>query len=384
MKIKLAIVSVFILSLAVILLQCRNKTGKRLKHDFTASDEFKKLSRSEQVEKCGSCHKEIYENEMAGPHANAYKNLQAHIAFIESDAYDYATYKKIVSTAKEACIGCHASKNMYESIFTMGDNDYEMTTTFFGKKRKPRMRDEASRMTGIDCITCHFDGEAVITGTNFESSDTGNCPGYCNPVASPFFSSIANCAPCHMGQFKGTRDFNEQNKVNLTCASCHEEKNPSGKYTHYTYWAHNPPNKLLPDYLNLFTGIRGEYLADKNVVKIIWKNNLTPHEASHCTELAAIITILDDSLAVAKDTIRLNRKTVHVENMSKSIDVKEFPGTAGLEFKGLGDSIVKFISLPLLSGKQPMYKLSLLGIKKEQYWLSDSIHTKYYQKIITL
>lgn len=384
MKLQTAItVFVFILS-AMLLTYCKSKTPKRNGHDFAASAEFKKLSREEQIKKCGSCHQAIYDNEMIGPHANSYKNLKAHMDFIMSDSYDYATYKNLIQEGKEACYGCHASKNLYESLFDWGETDYEMKKTLLGKRKKPRPRDEMLWSTGIDCITCHFDGEGVVTGKDFVSTNTRDCPDYCSPFASSFFSSNANCAPCHIGQFKDTEDFNKANRAAFTCATCHEEKDAKGKYTHYTYWAHTPKNKPLPDYLNLFTGIRATHVAEKNAVKIVWKNGLTPHQASHCTELAAFLVVTKDSIDVYRDTIRLNRKIEHVKNMAKKVNVTEFPGAEGLEFAGFNDSIVKMIPLPSSYAGASGFQISVVGIKKEQYWLSDSIHTRYFEKTMTV
>src|SRR5947209_4726229 len=63
-------------------------------HGFLQTDEFKNLTRDKQVKKCGTCHKQEYENEMNGPHANAYKNLLAHLAFVNGDKYNCDFYTK--------------------------------------------------------------------------------------------------------------------------------------------------------------------------------------------------------------------------------------------------------------------------------------------------
>ena len=54
-------------------------------HPMLTLAEFNQLSRIEQVKMCGSCHPKQYESEMKGPHANAYKMLEAHFNYIGSE-----------------------------------------------------------------------------------------------------------------------------------------------------------------------------------------------------------------------------------------------------------------------------------------------------------
>ena len=106
-----------------------------------------------------------------------------------------------------------------------------------------------------------------------------------------------------------------------------------------------------------------------------------PHRSSACTELVALIEIKDGEKTIKRDTMRLNRRTKHLDDMAHKIAVKDFPGTTGYEFKTLNDSVVKLLPVPAKRGN---YSISITGIKKEQYWLSDSINTVYYKKSTAL
>jgi hypothetical protein len=375
MKAKTAAFSIICAIALLIFSQCKWGNAEKKQHDFAQLQEFKKLNRVDQVKKCGSCHKAEYDNEMKGPHAHAHTNLEAHINFINGAKYDYADYKTFVNNNNDLCYTCHTSKNIYEGVFAMAGNDFGMNPN-----GKMEMRNTTERTTGIDCITCHFDGERVVTDGEFKPAEnTTNCPSYCSPIASKFFGTNANCQPCHMEQFDDVSALNTSSQAHLTCGGCHDEKNAQGKYTHYTYWAHNPTDKTEPENLDLFNGLSASYLPGDKAVKIVWQNKYMPHRSSACTELVALIEIKDGDKTIKRDTMRLNRRTKHLDDISHKMVFKDFPGITGYEFKTLGDSLVKIIVAPAPS-KHSNYSISVTGIKKEQYWLNDSINTVYYKK----
>ena len=246
---------------------------------------------------------------------------------------------------------------------------------------RTKKRPEIDATTGIDCITCHFDGNRVVTGKDFKllTKEEENCPVYCKPVASGFFSSNKNCQPCHVEQYEGVEEFNQANKGVVTCRSCHEEKNAQGKYTHYTYWAHDAKGKTEPENLNLFNGISVSYQADKNAVKVTWSNKYMPHKISECTEMVAFVEVKDGNKVLANDTLRSNRRVRYMEEGKHTT----FDGKTGYEFKGLNDELDKIIMLPKSSGAKN-YTVSVKGIKKEQFWISDSISTLHFSKTFKL
>lgn len=364
-----------------------NRAREEWQHNFIETEDFKMLSRTDQVKKCGSCHQEIYENELKGPHANAFINLQNHMAFVNSDSYDCKEYCNYLNAKKAQCIDCHTGANLYETVFkgcsTEADFKRKIVTYILPESRK----DTLGLITGVDCMTCHFDGKQVITMPGKLMSKSDSCPSFCSPTSRPLFASNYNCYTCHIEQVvvleKYSKAHPDYNKT--TCSSCHSERKENGRFTHYTYWAHNSDDRSLPDRLNLFLGINAHYSKAQNAIKIIWKNSLLPHPVSICTELVTAIQVTDGGVIIASDTIRLNRKENHLSQIKPFFDIagKEVPGVFGGRFNTLNDSIIKMIKLPgHLNFKN--LTVNVKGFKKEQYWLNDSINTPYLNKAFQL
>lgn len=353
------------------------------KHPVNERNGFKKLTRQQQNEKCGSCHKEIYENEKNGPHANAYKMLSSHFDFIESPAYDFDGYRHFLEFNKKDCESCHAAQNLYEDVFkSFDDTSYSHIDFYKPHAMFVSLRSIEERSTGVDCMTCHYNGQRVVTSADFKPSNTGECPTFCRPVASKLFSSNLNCYPCHAEQVGDLEKLGSVSGTSKTCASCHSETNTAGKYTHYTYWAHNPEDKKLPERLNIFNDIRASRNTKTGCIEFFWLNNSLPHITSVCTELVAFVAVKYGGAVVAKDTIRLNRKTQHERELAQFVP-SGFPGIYGKEFKGLNDTIKSKISLRPNASLEN-YSVSILGIKKEQYWLNDSISSIYFNKTVPI
>jgi hypothetical protein len=346
-------------------------------HDFV---NFKRLSRVEQVKACGKCHQEIYENEMNGPHARAYQNLLAHAAFVNSNQYDCKAYCAQVNEVLPHCTECHTGGNLFETVFKNNPDEQEVMAGIDHKVNYGAVsRDSATLITGVDCITCHYNGKNVVTTMDFVKSPAKtDCPDYCNPEKSGLFTSNINCYPCHQEQVVTMAGYPTKP---ASCNSCHEEKNANGKYTHYTYWAHNPPGKKIPEQLNIFQGVAASYSESNNAVKVTWNNGLLPHVRSVCTELVAVVEVTQNNKHIKSDTIRINRKPEHAKGLTRWFKGNPVPGVPGTEFASLSDSIVRYITLPA-SVQTKGLQVNITGFKKEQYWLSDSIRTIYLQKTI--
>ena len=108
-----------------------------------------------------------------------------------------------------------------------------------------------------------------------------------------------------------------------------------------------------------------------------------PHKASVCTELVAFVEIKDEDKVIRLDTMRLNRRVRHIHDIEGKFIIKDFPGSTGHEFDTLNDSLVKVIAAPPFA-THSKYSIIVTGIKKEQYWLNDSINTLYYKKSFEL
>src|SRR5688572_29587833 len=75
-------------------------------------------SRSEQIQRCASCHPKQYENEMLGPHADSYNRLMANAKHVRTSSNFTEDWKNAVVTEFERCLTCHAADNLHESVYS--------------------------------------------------------------------------------------------------------------------------------------------------------------------------------------------------------------------------------------------------------------------------
>lgn len=368
----------------------RDKELPEVAHQFLTVGEFNKLSRVEQVKMCGSCHPKEYENEMKGPHANAYKMLEAHIAYANSPNFDQQEYCKYITTIKGNCVGCHATQTLFQEVFNkMPDNQESADKLIATPRGGPEIRkDLTSHITGIDCITCHYDGNSVVTKLGSSSqpnaASVGKCAPYCMPKKSAIFSSNASCVPCHMEQVQMLDNNFEAGIIkSKDCNTCHAEYDTKGKYTHYYYWAHDPANKKRPEHLDMFAGIACNINSSRNGVDITWTNTAMPHPVSVCTELRAKLTAYDEKgNIIASKTIHANRKPEQDQTLQKFYTGRPVPG--GHDFTMGGKEKSKSFTMPLPTTQHGKIKVVVEGVKMEQYWLSDTIGTKIHYRELSL
>ncbi|HLP19022.1 MAG TPA: hypothetical protein VK174_01900, partial [Chitinophagales bacterium] len=287
-----------------------------------------------------------------------------------------------VQDALPNCTKCHTGGNLFETVFK---NDADKERVIEGIKNgndySALPRESSSWVTGVDCITCHYNGKNVVTSANFiKSPGKPGCPDFCNPAPSVLFSSNMTCYPCHQEQVVSMDGYPSKE---VACSSCHGEKDADAKLTHYTYWAHNPIGRVTPPSLNIFNGINASYSKNNHAVQIVWMNEVLPHMRSVCTELVAVVEVSKNNSTVKSDTIRINQKSYHDKQLAPWFKDRPVPGCSGTEFKHLNDSIVRFISLPP-SLKHADLEVNIIGYKKEQYWLSDSMRSVYMQKKVVL
>ena len=343
-------------------------------------DSFNKLSRKEQIKKCGECHKTEYENELAGPHAIAHNALTAHKEFVNSSAYTCAFYTKYVNARYGfICASCHATENLFQNRFKGFENADSLSSALLSCKY-PALKaraDSNSRVTGVDCITCHFDGKGVLS-TNEKYKQVSSAA--CNPEYSSFFKGInMTCYPCHYDEVKTLNLTVEKNKlVKMTCNNCHLEQDSKGKGTHYYYWTHNnldQSNKVFAQMLNDFSfGL----VAGNTNLQVKWVNKSIMHILGLCPEMILKIDVMNkDSVVLGKTVLRLNRKKefdVIYENMDKNI----LGGAVGEGFPEYGEE--RLYSFPVKnSGSAKMIKIEVL--KKEQYWFPDSLGITTFSQI---
>ena len=133
------------------------------------------LSRMEQVLQCASCHPKAYENEMLGPHASSYFKLMEHIEHIQTSPHFDDHWRNGVNENLQKCLSCHAGANLYETSFSGLESETDeakFTPEHFPMLHypPPPRSDEASLLTGVDCLTCHVKNNKVITSATFRPS----------------------------------------------------------------------------------------------------------------------------------------------------------------------------------------------------------------------
>lgn len=376
-------ISFFILATGVVLLtHCQ--PDKRTKgayysessyHGFLQTDSFKQLPRIMQIQKCAECHKQEYDNEMAGPHANAYKNLVAHKEFVNSDKYNCWFYTRRVNLNYENCAGCHAPQNMFQERL-LNSNKYTnefvanlLKLPFAGTKSRDN---NAGRLTGIDCFSCHYDGDRMIS-LLYTPKKGDSLPE--NQNLATITKNNLNCYPCHMESFQTLNAALAIKKTgNTQCLSCHQEYNSSGKGTHYLFWEHdNPEVKQNPLVVSVMDEFRPEVILDKSTVRITWRNTAYPHKLSFCPERIVQCDILD------KDSVILGTKKIRVNDKEQFDKITYEEHQKNLLYGEIGDTV-------LTNGEAHVYdlqlknvtKASMMRIKyynKAQYWFPDSLGT---------
>ncbi len=162
-------------------------------------------------QKCGGCHKEIYQEWKANMMAKAYTHTWDQIEYFKL-ALPHAMKEPKVAGVKAGCIGCHAPL-----AFLAGDIP-------------PKPASEGTRANeGVSCEICHN-----ITGTTEKE---------------PFnFSYIIEPGKTKVGPRKDAKPMGHKVKPSEFiksaefCATCHDEASPYGAWVKATYreWKAGP------------------------------------------------------------------------------------------------------------------------------------------------
>jgi hypothetical protein len=347
-------------------------------------DSFNRLSRTEQVKTCGSCHVKEYENEMKGPHGSAFMMLQKHLAYVDSKQYNDAGYKSYINEKRTSCISCHASDNQYEKILkTVAENQDSFLVYLDHADRQPPIRkaNKDNFLTGIDCLSCHYDGNRVVTNLGFESKNHAASPPYCNPKGTILFSHSNACVTCHTDEYKGLVKM--QGIKSNDCLACHQQYDNKGKGTHYIYWRHDDKDHPKPENLKIMDDITATYDATGGRVIVKWHNTRLPHPLVVFTEPIAYFEVVDGSgKMLGKGEIRLNGRDAYNKNMIER-GYKALPGISGVSLPLDGSSIYDTIPNIKVS-KSGSIELKITGGEKSQYWLPDSTIIYSFHKTIKL
>jgi hypothetical protein len=345
---------------------------------------YKEMSRAEMLAACQSCHAEQHKNEQFGPHAHAYETLLEHKEYVNSTRYNLPGYTVYVNQSLETeCVGCHAPQNLFEDVYAgfeflpMSVLSKMPTDTFFTDP-KPR---SAERLTGIDCLSCHYNGKDVLASKKFkEKEENRTLEGYCFPKPSVFLSSDLLCTSCHHSNYNDKEDF--AGITSMNCNSCHTEK-INNLPTHYTYWKNR--KKEVSDtsyYESIISGL--EITSDKNKINVQLKNTSVPHVFNICRETSIRFEFKNkQNTVLAEKRIILNRNNIHLSTIH-SVQFKE-EAEAASELGNAFEYNAQPITFEVDKSK---YKgITTVGVSvktKGQYWHDDSTGNETLRKIFML
>lgn len=351
------------------LFQCQqNKLSQY--HNFVLSEEFNSLTRQEQILKCANCHRQEFDNEIKGPHSFAYKSISAHKEFVNSKQYDCDFYTQHVNRSYDHCMGCHTPKNLYETLLTdSGQTPSEFIKSILNIKHpRPIVRDAKTQSTGIDCMSCHFDGRKMVSLKHVPSKIDSIVKEQTLEVIT---TNNLNCYLCHAD---AVRNFNPSMSIKLTgsalCINCHQEYSPSDKGTHYFYWQHDPADKLNPKPTKLLDDFKFALSESKREGVITWTNTQIPHKISPGPEMILFCEILaKDSTPLGNTTIRINKKREFDEEMYKTLGNNKQRGIEGDDIPLDGQAIKYYFPIKNPTAAK-YFKVSFTH--KSQYWFPDS------------
>jgi len=341
-----------------------------------------------KLAECASCHQNETHNELLGPHSQSYTKLQEHLQMAETSEYFPRQYHKFLEEVSEAaCVTCHSSKNLFETNYygldTLQDLGSFTSESYPKAWNLPPPRPFGdSRLTGIDCLTCHQKGDRMVTTEDFARNLSLEAP--CNPIASKFFSSNLNCVTCHKITVEGMAD-NKNNSTlfkKMSCNSCHMEKAQSGQFTHYYYWRHDADGKTqFPLLKQTFDDIELKRIPKSEEYAFSWNNSSAPHRFSECAELFVKINFYGkDGKLCQQYTKRLNNKQIHDRSLQSYFGESPVWGEEGCAFLPTVNSCFDTLAVDRCNPK----RVEIIGYEKPQYWISDSLAQEVYKKLINL
>jgi|CXWL01.1.fsa_nt_gi hypothetical protein len=343
------------------------------------------LSRPQQVEKCGSCHAQAFENWKKGPHANSYKMLRAHDAYIDSSNNFPPSYNAFVEANMEPiCASCHTGQNIFETNFD--GVDHQAPVNLIAREKFPRsieqaytrdLKSEPDTATGVDCLTCHVLGERVVTNADSKVSDDSGL------LKSKLFSDNASCFSCHHHQVSTMKELVAAKALDQekSCVQCHQEYDADGKGTHYLYWRNDPKDKKRPARLQIFesVGLEETAVGGRPSLKVSWTNTGTPHGYSECGEARSVVTaLLKNGKTKVLAELLLNRK-----NFFDAIEKMPPHFKAGQN----GDEFVYMHGRePVVAAVDPRQvdRVLLTGWVKPQYWSHEKEFVQVYERRIEI
>ena len=353
------------------LFNCSHSSSQNY-HNFLSTEEYGKLSRTEKILKCASCHLSEYENEIKGPHANSYQKLLDHKEFVNSDNYKCDFYTKEVNESFDNCTGCHAPKNLHQTFLLDNQNKKDEFISKLIEMAHPRPEarvKETERFTGIDCLSCHSNGNKIIS-LKHKKSDQDSLPQF--QTVETITENNLVCYPCHFDVFKTINpEIAIRRTGSVLCINCHQERNNFEEGTHYYYWQHDASGKLNSKLFLVMDDFHFSVLSGDKKGEIIWDNTTIPHKISPGPEMIMKCEVLDkDSNLLGLKIIRINKKNEFDKEMYEPLGKNLLFGEEGDNVPLNGIPITYKVDL-FDETKSRIFKISL--IHKSQYWFPDSL-----------
>lgn len=377
---------VLILAVILIIGTCLFSTCKS-KNVFNVQSHYVDITetRTQQVEKCGSCHKEVYNNWKMGPHANAFSKLESHDLMLDSSKnFPHGYNQYVEDNMEKICASCHTGQNIFETNF-MGV-DHLMSPHLISKDSLPHVFEQAytrdlknreGLLSGVDCITCHVQGDKVVTNFHSQASDTLGL------IKSNIFSSNMSCYSCHHHQVITMKELVRDKVIpfEVGCVNCHQEYDEKKKGVHYFYWRNDHDSKKRPAHLNIFECARlfVERTEDGYELRFTWTNTIMPHGFSECGEAKCKVVAVqkNGSKSVLLEQY-LNRKNFFdsLEDMPNHFRI----GRNGNQF----DFNRPILQTVALSSIDNIDCFMIIGEVKPQYWSSEVEFIQIFEKRIPM
>lgn len=339
-------------------------------HAFLESADFQKLERAEQLKKCGSCHQREFENELKGPHYNAFKYLKEHVEFVNSSLYDCYFYRDHVNESYTQCKSCHAPQNLYETLLydSLGSKEKTLAKLMSISNPRPLPREDNELLTGIDCLSCHLkNGEIHLARTAFNEEDST----LEKQTRATILENNLLCYACHSEVVRSINPAIAMQRTGVVrCTSCHQEYS-NGQGTHYYFWQHEAEGKHNPKIEKILADFTYLYDKSNKQVLIQWLNRSIPHKISSGPEMVFYCNVLDNAgRSIARDTIRINKKAEFDKIMYKHMQNNYHLGVYGIDVPT--DDSPRIFSVSLANASVPD-SIEITFVHKSQYWFPDSL-----------
>jgi hypothetical protein len=317
------------------------------------------------IKRCGSCHPREYKNWAAGPHAAAHETVIRGTKMMAEESFT-AKNEEWNIFPKRACCTCHCSrKNVFDDQISP---DWKPGQPF---TYKPLCLDEGEEVqtSGIDCLTCHAQGDKILAMPQTPERDAlppihtvkGEGPR-CDIVRSDAFAHINACVGCHWDVDAYQAKFDEGGGKEfpyLHCDECHMQRDEGGRYTHLYYFkGERQKNVLKPAFERLQASIIAH--EQGRALRLLWVNDFLPHHMLHATPMIyqLVVDVSDPAGGVGFST-ELRFYSKHFRNNLTPKKIRGMNPTGELINFRMGDRLERIYPLPMSLGARGTITLTV-------------------------